>query len=132
VADTPTRGVLHLAKDTTTFVDLGMKFRRKSRKERDMFAVGKLRGKRVEKGVIKYLVHWAEYPDEDDSWEGEEGIPEEFRKQWEKLRGVDNAAAGNAGARELKRGSLTPPGDTQGQEGGSARKRRRSAKVTAP
>ncbi|KAI9867640.1 MAG: hypothetical protein M1813_008440 [Trichoglossum hirsutum] len=133
IADTPTRGVIHLSKDTSTFLDLTTKFKPKSKKERDMFTVGKLRGKEVdENGAVKYLVHWAEYPDEDDSWESAEGIPEDFKEVWEGLHGGDGEEAAlnlGRGGRVAKRGEGTAPEDHQGL-GESARKRRRTAKTT--
>ncbi|KAH0551651.1 hypothetical protein GP486_007131, partial [Trichoglossum hirsutum] len=138
-ADAPARGVLHLSKGTSVFLNLATK-PNKSKKDRGMFTVGKLRGKEVHaKGLVKYLVHWAEYPDEDDSWEEAEGIPDEFKEQWEKLHASDGTSAAGKEATDstpnlggsgkaAKRGEGTAPEGHQGREG-SATKRRRTARA---
>ncbi|KAH0538573.1 hypothetical protein FGG08_004861, partial [Glutinoglossum americanum] len=151
IAEMPSRGVVHLTKDTSVFIDLGIKFKPKSRREKDMFTVGKIRGEKVEAGEVKYLVHWAEYPDEDDSWEGGGGIPDQFKEEWGTLHGKEKEVEGRAVAvepsgvggtsgsasagepapvRGAKRAEAASPADGHG-EGGGARKRRRSAKALA-
>ncbi|KAH0536864.1 hypothetical protein FGG08_006295 [Glutinoglossum americanum] len=77
--------IFHLRKGSATFAEL-QRFRPRGKKEKELYIVGRLRGRREGSSgsPTEYLVHWAGWPSEDDSWEGVDGIPESFREEYEK------------------------------------------------
>ena len=69
--------IFHLRKGSATFVEL-QRFRPLGKKGEELYIVGRLRDRRAsaDKAGTEYLVHWAGWPSEDDSWEKVDGIPD--------------------------------------------------------
>ncbi|KAI9867397.1 MAG: hypothetical protein M1813_008955 [Trichoglossum hirsutum] len=84
----------HLRKGSSTFVEL-QRSRPRSKKEKELYIVGRLRDRRLmsKDAEPEYLVHWAGWPSEDDSWEKMDGIPESFHEEYEKAKSGKKADA---------------------------------------
>jgi hypothetical protein len=85
VPQIPSLGIFHPEKGTSIYVDMvDSKPKPKSKKTKTTFIVDRIRGKRVlPNGELKYLVHWAGWPSEDDTWESADGIPPLLLEQYE-------------------------------------------------
>ncbi|KAH0556401.1 hypothetical protein GP486_005679 [Trichoglossum hirsutum] len=102
--------VFHLRKGSSTFVEL-QRHHPRSKKDRELYIVGRLRGRRLiaKNAELEYLVHWAGWPSEDDSWEKMSGIPESFREEYEKAKSGKKPDDGNK-ASKAKKGAITTAG----------------------
>ncbi|KAH0535940.1 hypothetical protein FGG08_007160 [Glutinoglossum americanum] len=84
VPQMPSRGIFHPEKGTSIYVDK-IDPKPKSKKAKTMFIVDRLRGQRMlPGGKLEYLVHWAGWPSEDDTWESSRGLPTSVLDEYEK------------------------------------------------
>ncbi|KAI9773239.1 MAG: hypothetical protein M1839_002201 [Geoglossum umbratile] len=109
------RGVVfHLRKGPATHVEL-QSFRPRGKKGEELYIVGRLRDRRATAGDsgAEYLVHWAGYPSEDDSWEKVGGIPEPFLEEYDRARPEKKTDPGSktpkAKKERLSAGLIDPP-----------------------
>ncbi|KAI9763057.1 MAG: hypothetical protein M1840_000948 [Geoglossum simile] len=130
------RGVIfHLRKGSSTFVEL-QRFRPRGKRGEELYIVGRLRDRRAtsDKAETEYLVHWAGWPSEDDSWEKVDGIPEPFRKEHDRAKSGKNI---DAGSKTPKAKKLSDPRDSsiistvKDKTPGSRKKPSSSAATTA-
>ena len=84
VPQMPSRGIFHPEKGTSIYVDK-IDFKLKGKRAKTMFIVDRLRGQRVlPGGKLEYLVHWAGWPSEDDTWESSRGLPASVLDEYER------------------------------------------------
>ncbi|KAI9867432.1 MAG: hypothetical protein M1813_008990 [Trichoglossum hirsutum] len=149
VPQMPRRGIFHPTKGASVFVDRPDPKLHRGRKARTLFIVDRLRGHRTTSpgaGGVEYLVHWAGWPSEDDTWESSRGLPPSVVHDYEQLANPsatprrrrrrkplspppeeDEAAAAARTRRRRRRGAPALDSATRAEEGRDRRRRTRNS-----